>query len=76
VFNPVVQARRFDSEGAYVSKWAPVAGDAKRERGGHLPIVDHDEARARALAAFRGSARLAGAAGKAGKHPLPSDIQV
>ena len=47
VFNPAVQAGRYDPEGAYVRRW----------RGGPAsatPIVDHGEARARALAAFRG----------------------
>jgi deoxyribodipyrimidine photo-lyase len=48
VFNPLLQARRFDPAGAYVRAWAPEAP---------TPIVDHGEARARALAAFRGIRR-------------------
>lgn len=50
VFNPVLQARRFDPEGAYIAKWAP-------EDPPVPPVVDHSEARARALAAFRGMLR-------------------
>jgi deoxyribodipyrimidine photo-lyase len=48
VFNPVLQARRFDADGAYVRTWK------SEDPGGPDPIVDHGEARARALAAFRG----------------------
>jgi deoxyribodipyrimidine photo-lyase len=48
VFNPLLQARRFDPAGEYVRTWA---------LEGYPPIVDHGEARARALAAFRGIRR-------------------
>ena len=54
VFNPVLQAKRFDGDGAYVRQWAPPGGPTEREFGDRWPIVEHDEARARALAAFRG----------------------
>jgi deoxyribodipyrimidine photo-lyase len=47
VFNPGLQARRYDPEGVYVRRW--VGAD-----GGVAPIVDHGDARARALAAFHG----------------------
>ncbi len=73
VFNPVLQAERFDPEGSYVRRWVPeLAKLASRwlhrpwqapaavceEAGVHLgrtypaPIVDHETARQRALAAF------------------------
>jgi deoxyribodipyrimidine photo-lyase len=57
VYNPLLQARRFDPEGAYVRRWsAPAAraGADPRAADSLTPIVDHAEARARALAAFRG----------------------
>jgi deoxyribodipyrimidine photo-lyase len=49
VFNPLLQARKLDPEGRYVARWVPelAAGGDYPE-----PIVDHAEARARALAAF------------------------
>ena len=71
VFNPVLQGRRFDPDGAYVRRWVPelagipgraihepwlldrAAQAAARVRIGTdypAPIVDHAEARARALA--------------------------
>ena len=46
VFNPALQAEKFDPDGAYVRRWGP--------RDHIAPIVDHAEARARALAAFAG----------------------
>jgi deoxyribodipyrimidine photo-lyase len=54
VFNPALQARRFDGDAAYARRWAPSDGRAGLDPGGRRPIVEHDEARARALAAFRG----------------------
>lgn len=66
VFNPFTQSRRFDPEGVYIRRWVPelrnVEGDAihdppplVRAASGYPPaIVDHSEARARAIAAFRG----------------------
>jgi deoxyribodipyrimidine photo-lyase len=73
VFNPILQGRRFDPDGAYVRRWVPelagVPGAAIHEpwtldpatqlaagvRIGvdyPLPIVDHAEARERALALY------------------------
>ena len=64
VFNPVLQGEKFDPEGAYVRRWVPelarldtrwihapwkAPGSAP---GYPAPIVDHDFARKRALAAF------------------------
>jgi deoxyribodipyrimidine photo-lyase len=43
IFNPRLQAERFDPAGEYRRRWAPEPQD---------PIVDHAAARARALAAF------------------------
>ena len=54
VFNPALQARRFDGDGVYARRWAPQDGPAGRGPGVGHRIVEHDEARARALAAFRG----------------------
>jgi deoxyribodipyrimidine photo-lyase len=45
IFNPALQAGKFDLEGGYVRRWLPGPGHA-------LPIVNHGEARARALAAL------------------------
>ncbi|MBP7147282.1 MAG: deoxyribodipyrimidine photo-lyase [Acidobacteria bacterium] len=44
ILNPVLQARKFDPDGAYTRRWVPEPGPA---------IVDHALARDRALAAFR-----------------------
>lgn len=48
VFNPASQAEKFDPHGEYVRRWVPEAGTPDYP----LPIVDHDEARRRALQAF------------------------
>lgn len=45
VFNPYVQAQRFDGEGAYRRRWLP-------EGTRPDPIVDHREARARVVSAY------------------------
>jgi len=45
IFNPIIQAAKFDPEGAYVRRWAPDSATL-------APIVDHEEARRRALAAL------------------------
>ena len=82
VFNPILQGRRFDPDGAYVRRWVPElatvptrsihdpwAMDAAAQAAAGCrigvdyptPIVDHAEARARALAAY-GAARTSGVA--------------
>ena len=49
IFNPELQAQKFDSQGRYVSRWVPEAGN-----GDYLPpIVEHRAARHRALEAYR-----------------------
>jgi deoxyribodipyrimidine photo-lyase len=45
IFNPTIQAGKFDPDGAYVRRWAPGSSEL-------TPVVDHDEARRRALAAL------------------------
>jgi deoxyribodipyrimidine photo-lyase len=44
VFNPTLQARKFDPDNAYIRRWAPDVAAA--------PIVQHEVARARALQAW------------------------
>ncbi|RUS25846.1 deoxyribodipyrimidine photo-lyase, partial [Jimgerdemannia flammicorona] len=69
VFNPHLQSERFDSEGEYVRRWIPelkeVRVPAVHDPSGALvkeefeklgyayPIVDHKQARERALAAYK-----------------------
>jgi len=43
IFNPALQARRFDPNGEYVRRWVPELGS----KAYPAPIVDHDEAAAR-----------------------------
>jgi deoxyribodipyrimidine photo-lyase len=57
VFNPVLQARRFDADGAYVARWVPEAFATEISGAYVEPLVDHGEARVRALGAFRGLVR-------------------
>lgn len=45
IFNPVLQARRFDPEDIYIRRWIPEFG----ELGYPAPIVEHEMARRRAL---------------------------
>jgi deoxyribodipyrimidine photo-lyase len=73
IFNPVLQAEKFDPGGAYVRRWVPELAQLEAAyihspwkasahalaRAGIVlgktypkPIIDHAEARARALAAF------------------------
>ena len=74
IFNPVLQGRKFDPEGAYVRRWVPeltnlpdkyihqpwatpkdILKDSEISLGNNypFPIVDHIEARNRALAIFK-----------------------
>jgi deoxyribodipyrimidine photo-lyase len=64
IFNPIAQGEKFDPQGDYVRRWAPELKDVPAkaihepwEAGGAKgyppPIVDHAEARARALEAFK-----------------------
>ena len=48
IFNPSLQAAKFDPDGEYVRRWVPEAASARYPE----PIVDHAEARERALAAY------------------------
>lgn len=49
VFNPTLQAKRFDRGGDYVRRWVPEAGTPDYPE----PIVEHEQARARAIATLR-----------------------
>lgn len=67
IFNPILQAKKFDPEGVYIQKWVPeLRGLSKKEvhfpwdhyteiKGYPNPIVDHAEARKKALAAYQSS---------------------
>jgi deoxyribodipyrimidine photo-lyase len=48
IFNPTLQERKFDPEGAYIRRWVPEIGTPAYPH----PIVDHKAARERALAAY------------------------
>lgn len=48
IFNPTLQASKFDAEGEYVRRWVPEVGTP----GYPAPITGHAEARERALAAY------------------------
>lgn len=45
VFNPVLQAKKFDPDGAYTRRWAPSSTE-------HEPVIDLAVGRERALAAY------------------------
>lgn len=56
IFNPVLQSRKFDPEGAFIRRWCPEVAhlDSKAihapwEHGGPIPIVDHATQRRLAL---------------------------
>ena len=63
IFNPTAQGERFDPAGDYVRRWVPELKDAPDKvihrpweaavKGYPKPIVQHEAARARALAAFK-----------------------
>lgn len=64
VFNPVLQGEKFDPEGNYVKRWLPELADVSpsvvhrpwqstdKTAGYPARIVDHDQARRRALSAY------------------------
>ncbi len=49
IFNPEEQIKKFDSERRYVRKWVPELGTDRYPK----PIVDHKEAREKALATYK-----------------------
>ena len=49
IFNPTLQAEKFDSQGEYCRRWIPELGAGEEYPD---PIVDHNEARDSALAAL------------------------
>lgn len=51
IFNPATQRRRYDPEGAYVRRWLPELTATDADTYG-APLLDHGEARSRALAAY------------------------
>ena len=65
IFNPTLQARKFDPDGTYIRRWVPELADVPSESthepwraasppGDYpAPIVDHAEARQRTLARYR-----------------------
>ncbi|MBP1705892.1 MAG: deoxyribodipyrimidine photo-lyase [Chloroflexi bacterium] len=70
VFNPVLQGRRFDPAGTWVRRWVPEIAELPAAhvhapwqapggppRGYPPPIVDHAQARARAIARYLGRER-------------------
>ena len=53
VFNPTLQAERFDPDGAYIRRWLPEFAARGGDHGAYLqPVVDFRESRAAALAAY------------------------
>jgi deoxyribodipyrimidine photo-lyase len=58
IFNPASQAERYDPSQAYIRRWVPEFGSPRYPR----PIVEHAEARARALATLKALPRDEGAA--------------
>ncbi len=49
IFNPYEQAKKFDGKGEYISKWVPELSSEKYP----APIVDHKEARLKALEVYK-----------------------
>jgi deoxyribodipyrimidine photo-lyase len=66
VYNPTTQARRYDPDGVFVRRWLPELADltgrgifepsSGRRAAYPLPMVDHEHARARAIAGFKAAA--------------------
>ncbi len=52
IFNPTLQAKKFDPHGRYVRQWIPELTE-KASSNYPMPIVDHGIARQRALEAYR-----------------------
>jgi deoxyribodipyrimidine photo-lyase len=53
VFNPTLQAERYDPDGAYIRRWVPELAARRGDRGHYPdPVVDFRESRAAALAAY------------------------
>ena len=52
IFNPLLQAKKFDPYNHYVNRWIPELTD-RAESNYPTPIVDHDTARRRALEAYQ-----------------------
>ena len=55
VFNPMLQSKKFDPDGAYIKRWLP---ERAKQSGESLhepidPIVDHDERRKMAIALYK-----------------------
>ena len=49
VFNPTLQAKRFDPKQVYIKKWVPEFGTPKYPE----PMVEHEAARERVIAAYK-----------------------
>lgn len=49
IFNPTLQAKKFDAQGAYVNQWVPEL----KSKDYPEPMVDHEMARRRALTVFK-----------------------
>jgi deoxyribodipyrimidine photo-lyase len=65
IFNPTLQSRKFDPEGNYIRRWVPELGDMNQSEihapwenktapdNYPKPLVDHKQARERALTAYQ-----------------------